>query len=236
MLAFLSLFFLLCSPVAAIQDGAKIDAAKLPNTAASVREFVPSGWVIEGQVEGDLNKDSTPDLAVTLVEQMPANADKDNPPERQRALLLLFKTADGKLIRAALAGKVLLCTRCGGAFYGVVETPTTVEISNGVVTVKQEYGSREVTQETLRFRYDPEAKRFAFIGVDVSGNDRLTGGTVTQSTNLLTGMKLTKKTRINEKTGKETTVLNKSQRVNQGWRSRKFIEDVVAADTALEEK
>jgi hypothetical protein len=150
MLAFLSLFFLFCSPVAEAQDGAKIDAAKLPRTAAAIREFVPSGWMIEAQVEGDLNKDLVPDLAVTLVEQMPANADKDNLPERQRALLVLFKTADGKFSRAALANKVLLCTRCGGAFFGVVETPANVQIAGGVVIVKQEYGSREVAQETLR--------------------------------------------------------------------------------------
>src|SRR5215210_5477555 len=146
MLTFLSLFFLL---LAGIQDGAKIDAAKLPRAAASVREFVPSGWVIEAQVEGDLNRDAIPDLAVTLVERMPANADKDNPPERQRALLILFKTEDGKFNRAALANKVLLCTRCGGAFFGVVETPTHVEISDGVLIVRQEYGSRELMEETF---------------------------------------------------------------------------------------
>jgi hypothetical protein len=233
MLAFLSLFFLFCSPVAEAQDGAKIDAAKLPRTAAAIREFVPSGWMIEAQVEGDLNKDLVPDLAVTLVEQMPANADKDNLPERQRALLVLFKTADGKFSRAALANKVLLCTRCGGAFFGVVETPANVQIAGGVVIVKQEYGSREVAQETLRFRYDPEAGRFAFIGADVKSNDRATGESVTESTNLLTGVKLTARAKINQKTGKEIPTANKSQRVS---RSRKFIEDVIAGETALEEK
>ncbi|MEP7342432.1 MAG: hypothetical protein ABI977_32190 [Acidobacteriota bacterium] len=233
MLAFISLFFLFCSPVAESQGGAKIDAAKLPRMAAAVREFVPSGWMIEAQVEGDLNKDSVPDLAITMVEQMPANADKDNLPERQRALLILFKTTDGKLSRAALADKVLLCTRCGGAFYGVVETPANVQIAGGVIIVRQEYGSREVTQETLRFRYDPEAGRFAFIGADVKSNDRATGETVTESTNLLTGVKLTARAKINEKTGKQTPAASKSQRVS---RSRKFIEDVVAGETALEEK
>lgn len=225
MLAFLSLFFLFCSPVAEAQDGAKIDAAKLPRTAASVREFVPSGWMIEAQVEGDLNRDNIPDLAVTLVEQMPANADKDNPPERQRALLILFKTADGKFSRVALANKVLLCTRCGGAFFGVVETPTHVEISNGVIIVRQEYGSRELTEETFRFRYEPESRRFAFIGMDIKSFDRMLGKGITESSNFLIGLKLTTKTRLDPQTEKTVNVSNTRQRIPQ---DKKFIEDVAS--------
>jgi hypothetical protein len=207
------------------QDGAKIDAAKLPRTAATVREFVPSGWTVEAQVEGDLNKDSIPDLAVTLVEQMPTNADKDNPPERQRALLILLKTADGKLSRAVLANKVLLCTRCGGAFYGVVETPTQVEIKDGVLIVTQEYGSRELTEETFRFRYEPETKRFAFIGVDVKTFDRMSGRGVTESSNFLIGLKITMKTRLDPQTDKTVNVSNTRQRILQ---DKKFIEDVTS--------
>lgn len=227
MLTFLSLLLLFWSPNAEVQDGAKIDVAKLPGKAATVREFVPSGWTVEAQIEGDLNKDSIPDLAITLVEQMPANADKDNPPERQRSLLLLFKTADGKFSRAALANKVLLCTRCGGAFYGVVETPTNVGIAGGVVIVKQEYGSRELTEEIFRFRYELESRRFALIGTDVKGFDRMTGEGIIESTNYLTGSKLITKTKLDAHTEKVTITSNAKQRVQQ---SKKFIEDMSAGD------
>lgn len=226
------LSFILFWSVAA-QEGANIDATKLPKTAATVREFVPRGWEVETQVAGDLNRDSLPDMAVTLVESMPANADKDNPPERQRALLVLFKTADGNFNRAALANKVLLCTRCGGAFYGVSETPTTVEIVNGVIIVTQEYGSREVTEETYRFRFEPESKRFAFIGVDLKSYDRATGETVKESTNLLTGVKLTTKSKMAESTDKETVVANSRQRINA---KKRFLEDVAARYNEQEEK
>jgi len=222
MLVFLSL--LLFWPVGALQEGAKIDAAKLPRTAASVREFVPAGWTVEAQVAGDLNKDAIPDLAVTLVEQMPAGADKDNPPERPRALLILLKTADGKFNRAALATKVLACTRCGGAFYGAGESPANVEITNGVIVIQQDYGSRELTNETFRFRYDPEIRRFVLIGADVETFDRVTGAGVKESTNFLTGVKLTTKTKLNQQTEKNVTVSNTQQRVS---RDKKFIEDVV---------
>ncbi len=218
MLAFLIFLF-------SFQAKSPIEVAKLPLTAESVREFVPFGWTVEAEISGDLNRDSISDIAVVLVEQMPANADKENPPELERALLLLFKTADGKFSRAGLATKLLLCTRCGGAFYGMVETPVNVEIKNGVLIVKQEYGSRELTQQTYRFRYEPEAKRFLWIGADLRGYDRMTGETQTESTNFLTGVKMTTASKANEKTGKDIVITNKSQRVS---RAKKYLEDVVA--------
>lgn len=216
MLAFLLFLF-------SVQTGAKLDAAKLPQTAATVREFIPQGWEVEAQIVGDLNRDLLPDIAVTLVESMPANADKDNPPERERALLILFKSTEGNLYRAALANKVLACTRCGGAFYGMSETPTTVEIKNGVIVIQQDYGSRELTKETFRFRYNPDIQRFVLIGTDVETHDRLTGDGSTESTNFLTGVKLITKTKLTEQAGKKT-LSNVKQQVS---RDKKFIEDVV---------
>ncbi|MFN0111641.1 MAG: hypothetical protein ACKVZH_22495 [Blastocatellia bacterium] len=219
------------------QTGARIDSVKMPKTAANVGEFVPRGWQVEAQVSGDLNRDSIADLAVTLIEQMPApsgkNADKEDLPERQRSLLILFKTSDGKFNRVALAEKVLLCTRCGGAFYGAAETPTTVEINNGVIIVTQDYGSREITKETYRFRHDSESNRFAFIGVDLESYDRANGQTLKESTNFLTGVKLVAKSQMAENSDKETTISKTSQRVSQG---KKFIEDIAARYNEQEEK
>lgn len=230
MLGFLSfLVFLIFSP----QAGSALDPASLPQTASAISDFLPRGWMIEAQISGDLNRDSIPDLAVTLVEQMPANADKDNPPERQRALLILFKTSDGKFNRAALANKVLLCTRCGGAFYGVAETPTTVKINNGVLIVSQEYGSREVTEETFRFRFEADSKRFALIGADLRSYDRATGKTLKESTNFLTGVKLQSKGQMAQDTDKETPVSNKRLRIS---RKKKFLEEVAARSNEQEEK
>ncbi len=243
MSAMLILLLLSASLSVETQTGAQIDPARLPLAASNPGDFVPRGWMIEAEAGGDLNNDSIPDLAVTLVEQLPpasvqqlppgAKDSVTGPPERQRALLILFKTQDGRFSRAALANKVLLCTRCGGAFFGVVETPTNVEITNGVIIINQEYGSRELSKETFRFRYEPETRRFAFIGVDVKSHDRLTGENVTHSINLLTGFKLTTKTRIDNQTGDEKRTLNKGQRIQ---RSKKYIEDVIAGYGTQEEK
>lgn len=217
----LSLLFL-CS---VLQSSASIDPKQLPTEAATAEAFVPRGWVIEERIAGDLNRDAVADVVLKLVEQMPPSADKDNPPERNRALLILFQLPDGKLRRAALANKVLLCTRCGGAFFGVMETPSKVTIKDGVLIINQEHGSRHVTQETFRFRHEPQSNRFPLIGLDVVTADRATGETVNESTNLLTGVKLNTVTRMNEKTGKESPISNRRQRINK---APKYLEEISA--------
>ena len=198
-----SLFLALCllsalSPVSSSAQEGKttIDVASIPAEAADARGFVPAGGKLEGKVSGDLNGDSVPDHALKLVEDKPVPEDETaGPVERQRALVIAFGKGDGRLVRAAVAGNLLQCTSCGGAFYGVVEAPADVSIKNGVLIVKQEHGSRTVTQTTFRFRYEPTTGKFALIGHDVINNDRLTGEVVSESTNYLTGVRLTKRIR-----------------------------------------
>lgn len=196
----LAIILLLKSPATA-----QFKAERLPQTDATTKAFVPTGWQLEKQYDGDLNKDTVADAVLVLVENMPANADKENPPERQRALVALLKTADGKWQRAGTADKLLLCTRCGGAFYGVVETPVDVEIRNNVIIVHQEYGSRNVTNQTFRFRYDAMTQRFGLIGLDLTDYDRNTGLSVNESRNFLTGVMTVTKSQAQEK-GPEKTL------------------------------
>jgi len=186
-------FVLLLPTSSPAQDGggAVFDKAKLPEAGRAASDFVPAGWVLEGQAAGDLNGDAVPDLALKLVQQKPAGAKEDEIIERQRALVVLFKDRDGALRRAGVADKVLQCTSCGGAFYGVVEAPAEVKIERGVIVVNQEFGSREVTEHTYRFRYDAAAARFLLIGFDSTSRDRLTGSVTQESTNFLTGRKIT---------------------------------------------
>lgn len=184
------LILLLSSPTLA-QGGAAFDKSKLPEAGQSAADFVPAGWVLEEQVSGDLNGDALPDLALKLVQEKPAGAKEDEIVERQRALVVLFKGRDGSLRRAAVADKVLQCTSCGGAFYGVVEAPAEVKIERGVIVVNQDFGSREVTEHTYRFRYEPAAARFVLIGFDSTSRDRLTAAVTQESTNYLTGRKVT---------------------------------------------
>jgi hypothetical protein len=173
------------------EERVNIDKSRIPMEAKSINDFVPPGWKLEEQVAGDLNGDASPDYALKLVEDKPAKTDDGDASERQRALVIVLKNKDGGLSRAAVTDRLLQCTRCGGAFYGVMESPATVKIEKGVLTVEQDHGSREMTDLTYRFRYEPGSNRFALIGFDIRSNDRLTADVVTESTNYLTGMRVT---------------------------------------------
>ena len=116
---------------------------------------------------------------------------------------------NGKLERVAVAQKLLQCTGCGGAFYGVMEAPSSIMIENGVLLVEQDHGSRNVTDTVYRFRYAPAVKRFRLIGLDVSDNDRASGQTVSTSTNYLTGDRIVKTTPAK---GRATTQRQKIKR------------------------
>ena len=185
------LILLVCGTTALAQDEAgTIDVSRVPAEAKNAASFVPAGWKIEEQVTGDLNGDSLPDHVIKLVEDKPARNADDMPTERGRALVIALAGTDGTLKRAGVAAKLLQCTRCGGAFYGVVETPAGVSIEKGVVVVEQDHGSRNLTNTTYKFRYEPATQRFLLIGFDLADADRLTAQVVSESNNYLTNSRV----------------------------------------------
>jgi len=163
----------------------------------------------EAQATGDLNGDSLPDYAIKLVEDKPEKNSEGDPTERGRALVIALSTKDGKLQRAGVADRLLQCTRCGGAFYGVVESPANVSIEKGIVVVEQDHGSRDLSDTTYRFRYEPTTQRFVLIGFDFSDVDRLTASGVTESTNYLTGIRITTRGKGNRDTKTRSVVQKK---------------------------
>lgn len=169
----------------------RIDTSRIPAAGDSANSFVPPGWKIEEEVSGDLNGDGLPDFALKLVEDKPAREKDGVPTERQRALVLVLANQNGRLLRVAVTDTLLQCTNCGGAFYGMTQTPAGVKIEKGVLIVNQDHGSRELTTTTFRFRYEPESGKFVLIGFDISSADRATGDTVSESTNYLTGARVT---------------------------------------------
>lgn len=208
---FLCVLLMALSCVAfAQEEAATIDKSKVPAQAANPAQFAPAGWKVEEQATGDLNGDSLPDYAIKLVEDKADKNSEGDPTERGRALVIALGTKDGKLKRAGVADKLLQCTRCGGAFYGVVEAPANVSIDKGVVVVEQDHGSRNVTDTTYRFRYDPALQSFVLIGFDLSDVDRLTASGVTESTNYLTGIRITTRGRGNRDTKTRTVIPRKT--------------------------
>src|ERR1044072_8195736 len=177
-----------------------LDLKQVPAEGHSTQDFVPRGWKIEEQVEGDLNADSTPDTVLKLIEDLPEETPEGALNIRYRALLVLFQTGAGKLERAAAGTRVLQCTGCGGMLGNPGGGVITVE--RGVLVVDQLSGSRELRNLIQRFRYDTRLKRFVLIGEDVVNADRLMGQRTSVSSNFLTGVKITSTTRL-DKSGEE---------------------------------
>lgn len=209
-----AIFLLLPSASPAQEGKAAIDKSAMPLEAARVEDFVPPGWLLEERVSGDLNGDAVPDLALKLIQEKRASSE-DTIVDRQRALVVLIKGRDAKLHRAAVAEKLLQCTACGGAFYGFVEAPANVTIEKGQLVVNQDHGSRNVTEQTFRFRHQPNGK-LVLIGLDVVDRDRVTGEVVNESTNFLTGRKIIKRYRPGKRSRRgiaRTTVRSVSRRL-----------------------
>jgi len=220
----LNLLILGCTGLTPAQDDKVIvDESKLPRLADAVETFVPAGWTIEEQISGDLNNDSTPDVALKITEKKSANATEDDPVSRERVLMILFKNADNKFERVATVDGLLQCTGCGGAFFGVVEAPADVKINKGVLIVEQESGSRNVTETTFRFRYDPVVKKFTLIGYDAVDRDRATGEIVSNSSNFLTGVKITEIYQYNQKLDKQQL---KSKHQTKIAKAPQYLEDI----------
>ena len=213
LVAFLCLLCMVFVVRSFAQEGGQfIDKSRIPAEGNSVKDFIPPGWIIEDQVVGDLNNDSLPDLALKLIQDK-ASKEKDEPEDRRRALVILFRSKDGRFFLAAVADRLLQCTRCGGAFYGFVEAPANVKIEKGVLIVIQDHGSRNVIEDTYRFRYEEKLKRFVLIGADLVNEDRLTGITVTESTNFLTGTKIVERSAYNKRLGKNITASTMRKKV-----------------------
>lgn len=212
----------LCAALAVLPSAASaqegrvvIDQRRMPLEGGAVADFVPRGWAVEEEVSGDLNGDSVPDLAVKLV-QAGRGAAGDEAEERYRALVVLLRGADGGLRRAAVADKLLQCTRCGGAFYGVAESSAEVKIERGVIVVTQDHGSRNIVEQTFRFRLDPATRRFLLIGYDMKDSDRATGEVVEESTNFLTGLKVVKRSQYDRRRDDYVTKTTSRARVARG--------------------
>ncbi len=194
-----------------------INLSQVPKEGKSLTDFVPPGWKIEEQIEGDLNADATPDIVLQLIEDLPAETDgTDN--TRYRALLVIAKMENDLYFRLAAADKLLFCTTCFGVLNGV----PVVKISNGVIIINHLWGSREMSENTQRFRFDPKLKRFVLIGEDLEETDGGEGTSVRESSNYLTGVKIIEKSRLDKK-GNMVKVSTTKQRISK---QQKFFEDI----------
>lgn len=169
---------------AALLAPASASAAGPPAAA-----FVPADFRVEQRLRAQLTADARPDAVLVLVRRGRASPPGEPARPRARRLLLLVARADGGFGRIGEGRRILLCTRCGGALFGVARTPVTVRARAGLVIVEQERGSRSVTFQRLRVRVE-RGGGTRLVGVDVRTRDRLTGARVETSTDLLAGERI----------------------------------------------
>jgi len=142
--------------------------------------------------------------------------------DRYLALVILLKAPDGKYHRAAVAGKLIPCTGCGGVL-GSGGAGADLKIVKGVLLVSQLSGSRAATDHLRRIRYDQQTGRFLLIGEDIKEWDRGTGDSVITSINYLTGQKVIEKKKYNQKLDKDVTL---GKQIKLVEKKKIFIEEI----------
>lgn len=182
-------------------------ASEGPRAAA----FVPRGWVLEQQAEGDLTGDRRPDLALVIRQQRPDDADHD------RALVVLERGADGVYARIGVGTRFLLCSSCYGSVAGPVGAPL-LAIRRGVLAVEQLSGSREARERTLRFRLDAESGRLMLVGEELASWDRAEGRGSRTRTNHLSRTRTTERWERDARRDRETRTTETHHAVDLGER------------------
>lgn len=182
---------------ASAQEVRRIDLRQFPSQGATVQAFVPKGWRVEAKVEGDLNNDRRSDTVLKLIEAALPGTDPDAFGDRARALLVLQKQSNGRWQRIGIAPRLLLCSNCAGVLGSPDGANIQVKIEKGVILVRQLRGSREAVETLHRFWLDKPSNRIVLIGQDVRQYDRVNGDTSLESSNFLTGQKITEQYRAN---------------------------------------
>lgn len=201
------------------QDGDEREATPAPapvirglaSEGPRAASFVPRGWVLEQQAEGDLTGDRRPDLVVLIRQQRPDDAEHD------RALVVVERGADGVYARIGVGNRFLLCSSCYGSVAGAVGTPL-LSIRRGVLHVDQLSGSREARERSLRFRLDAESGRMQLVGEELNTWDRVDRHGTRTVTHYLSRTRVIERFTSDERRNRETRTTESHAGVDVGDR------------------
>jgi len=167
---------------------AKTAHPRIPNTGKSSEDFVPAGWTILKEAQGDLNGDGKSDAALVLASEDEENAGADQEIPK-RVLIILMNQPGGLLKLSAMSDSIILCKECGGVFG---DSFSDVTIERGTVVVKHYGGSAERWGFTHRFRYQNNG--WYLIGETAYAQHALGRASASVDKNLITGLTEEKKT------------------------------------------
>jgi hypothetical protein len=164
-----------------------------PESGISAEAFVPSGWKIMAQAEGDLNKDGIPDAALVLRESAEEKEGADTA-DMKRILVILFGASSGGYKLSATSKEAVLCKDCGGVFG---DPFVGIKIVRGVIVIDHYGGSRNRWGYTHRWRY--QDGDWFLVGLTSRQEDILEGTSEVTDINLITGNRIVEKGRIEGK-------------------------------------
>jgi hypothetical protein len=157
------------------------DFSRLPAEAKDMAGFVPAGWTLIKNADGDLNKDGLSDVAGVLERktEIPDPAG-DGPP---RILFVAFQKPGGGYRLSVQANRAILRSGEGGAFGDPFEL---VKVERGSLHVSFYGGSSERWSYTYQFRFQNGAWFLIGVTTQTSRTDGSDEGTY-EDFNLLTG-------------------------------------------------
>jgi hypothetical protein len=164
--------------------------------SGTFQKIAGAGWRISMMELGDFMGQKRDDVSLVLVATDKA---KDLKGKNDRILLLLARKTDDSLEEVARSKDLLLCNACTA----VAEAKSNVSVTERKVIVVQQVLAGGKTEGIWRFRLDDATKKMRLIGLDIKRQEgtALTG--TSESTNYLTGKRVTASYRTDASTGKD---------------------------------
>lgn len=186
---------LLASASAAARDFVipPVSYPPLPAAGAAAQDFVPRGWRIQTRADGDLDGDSTADLALVLRSDDPANVILETMCEERfdtnpRILAILLAKPSGGY-RLAAENHALIPRRENPCEVDPFSDPGQMAIERGSLRIDLERmmsaGGWDAGTASFKWRWRDDALRL--IGFDYSNVRRNTGALALLSINYSTG-------------------------------------------------
>ncbi|KUG09705.1 hypothetical protein [Solirubrum puertoriconensis] len=212
------------------QAATPFDPAALPAKAARTAAFVPTGWLLERQISGDLNGDKRADPVLVLVERPSPTAPEAR---RERAVVVLLADATGQMQRVAASGKVLYGIGGPDLLVSSDKIPE-IKIDKGVLTVRHISGTEQNLEFTHRFSYEPSTSKMRLVGEEQIKSNRQTLDTTIKTTDYVTGKQRSERVFRDPADPAGQRQLTSRKDVTVPTATKRYLEDVDVRKTTAE--
>lgn len=189
---FVVIFFAWSNLWADMGDIPEVKTPHLPKLGSSAEQFVPQGWKLEIQEQGDLNNDGKADLVMILRQNDANNFVKNDGygvpvlDTNPRILAVAFCKPSTAICTLALENDTLISRHkdpvMEDPFHGVAIVKNILTVSLGTW---MSAGGWDMSNSTFKFRFEKGC--FRLIGFDYGTMSRATLDTSSTSVNYLTG-------------------------------------------------